>query len=88
MEMDREQILEALRKIALSKPNDAIMLALAPEEQYVPGLDLWGVSEFKQSSTGAVEIKFADRVKAIGLLLECSGGGEDGMDALLNALEA
>lgn len=87
MEMDREQILEALRKIALSKPNDAVMLALAPEEQYVPGLDLWGVSEFKRNSGGAVEIKFADRVKAISLLLECSGGGEDGMNALLSALE-
>ena len=87
MELDREQILEALRKIALSKPNDAVMLALAPEEQYVPGLDLWGVSEFKQSSTGAVEIKFADRVKAISLLLECAGGGEEGMNALLAAME-
>lgn len=88
MEMDREQILEVLRKIAFSKPNDAIMLALEPEEQYVPRLDLWGVSEFKQSSNGAVEIKFADRVKAVSLLLDCAGGGEDGMSALLSALEA
>ena len=88
MRMDRDEILEALRKIALSKPNDAIELALAPDEQYVQGLDLWGVSEFKKSNTGAVEIKFADRVKAISLLLECSGDGEDGMRALLEALEA
>ena len=88
MELDRETILEALRKIALSKPNDAIALALEPEEQYVPGLDLWGVSEFKHNSSGAVEIKFADRVKAISLLLDCVGGGEDGMNALLHALEA
>ena len=78
MELDREAILEALGKIALSRPNDAIALALAPQEQYVPGLDLWGVSEFK----------FADRVKAIGLLLDHSGGGEDGMSALLEAMEA
>ena len=34
-----------------------------------------------------MEIKFADRVKAISLLLECLGGGEDGMAALLAALE-
>ena len=87
MELDRNQILEALKKIALSKPNDAVMLAMAPEEQLVPELDLWGVSEFKQSSTGAVEINFADRVKAISLLLDCTGTGEDGMNALLAALE-
>ena len=87
MELDRNQILDALRKIALSRPNDAVMLALAPEKQPVSGLDLWGVSEFKQSSTGAVEIKFADRVKAISLLLDCTGTGEDGMGALLAALE-
>lgn len=87
MELDREAILEALEKIALSKPNDAIALALAPQEQYVPGLDLWGVSEFKISGNGSVEVKFADRVKAISLLLECAGGGEEGMKALLDALE-
>lgn len=87
MELDREAILEALGKIALSRPNDAIALALAPQEQYVPGLDLWGVSEFKLSGNGSVEVKFADRVKAISLLLECAGGGEEGMKALLDALE-
>ena len=98
MELDREEILEALKRVALSSPNDAVALALAPREPHVPGLapkdayvkslDLWGVSEFKVNSAGAVEVKFADRVKAIGLLLECAGGGEDGMNALLNALEA
>ena len=87
LELDREEILESLRKIALSKPNDAIELALAPKEQFVQGLDLWGVSEFKINSAGSVEIKFADRVKAVSLLLECAGGGEDGMRALLEALE-
>ena len=87
MELDREAILEALGKIALSRPNDAIALALAPQEQYVPGLDLWGVSEFKVNSAGTVEVKFADRVKALGLLLDCAGGGDDGLAALLEALE-
>ena len=88
MELEREQILDALKKIALSRPNDAVALALEPKEQYVPGLDLWGVSEFKINSAGSVEIKFADRVKAISLLLECAGGGDEGMNALLSALEA
>jgi len=88
MELDREAILDALGKIALSKPNDAIALALAPQEQYVPGLDLWGLSEFKLSGNGSVEVKFADRVKAISLLLDCAGGGEDSLGALLAAMEA
>ena len=88
MELDRDEILEALRHVALSRPNDAISLALEPADSHVGSLDLWGVSEFKVSSTGAVEVKFLDRVKAISLLLECAGGGEDSMSALLNALEA
>lgn len=88
MELDRNEILDTLKRVALSKPNDAVALALNPQNTYVEGLDLWGVSEFKVASTGAVEVKFADRVKAIGLLLECAGSGEDGMEALLSALEA
>ncbi len=88
MELDREKILDALGAIALSRPNDAVSLALSPGAKPVGELDLWGVSEFKISGNGSVEVKFADRVKAVSLLLECAGGGEDGMAALLSALEA
>lgn len=88
MELDREAILQALQNIALSSPNDAIALALDREGCYVPGLDLWGVSEIKAGGNGSMEIKFADRVKAISLLLEQAGGGTGGMAALLEALEA
>ena len=88
MDLDREEILQALRRVALSRPNDAVALALAPKDTYTDNLDLWGVSEFKVNSAGTVEVKFTDRVKAIGLLLECAGGGEDGLNALLEALEA
>ena len=88
MDVDREKVLEALGRVALSSPNDAVALALNPEDCFVPGLDRWGVSEFKRGNGGSVEIKFADRVKAISLLLECMGGGEDGMAALIEALES
>ena len=71
----------------MSKPNDAISLALHPEKR-MSGLDLWGVAEFKKGSNGNIEIKFTDRVKAISLLLEALGGGEDGMAALLDALDS
>ena len=81
MELGREQILEALGRIALSSPNDAVTLAMEGKDCYVKDLDLWGVSELKVAGNGGVEIKFADRVKAISLLLECLGGGEDGMAA-------
>lgn len=87
MELDREEILQALYKIALSSPNDAVRLALEGRDCYVRDLDLWGVSEVKVSEKG-VEIKFADRVKAIGLLLEQGCGGQDGMAELMAALEA
>ena len=88
MELDRDEILDALRRTALSKPNDAVALLLDPQKAHVEDLDLWGVSEFKMNANGAVEVKFADRVKAIGLLLERAGCGGDGMEALLSALEA
>ena len=87
MDADRETLVDALRKVALSRPNDAIALAQEPKDTYVGDLDLWCVSEFKLNSAGSVEIKFVDRVKAISLLLDCVGGGEDGMGALLEALE-
>ena len=86
MDVDREKVLEALGRVALSSPNDAVALALNPEVCFVPGLDLWGVSEFKRGNGGSVEIKFADRVKAISLLLERKGGGGDGVWALIVAL--
>lgn len=88
MELDREALLDALRRAATSSPNDAVALALNPKDARAEELDLWCVSEFKVTGAGAVEVKFADRVKAIELLLDRAGSGEDGMSALLDALEA
>ncbi len=85
--MAKHDILAVLGRVALSSPNDAVTLALDPDNAYVKDLDLWCLSEFKRSGNGNVEIKFADRVKAIDLLLTHAGGGEDGMAALLEALE-
>lgn len=88
MEPDRSEILNALKQIALSKPNDAVALALAPQELHVESLDLWCVSEFKVSSAGTVEVKFVDRAKLLDLLLERAGSGGDGLDALLAAMNS
>ena len=70
----------------MSKPHAAISLAQHPEKR-LSTLDLWGVAEIKKGSNGVIEIKFTDRVKAISLLLEALGGSEDGMAALLDALD-
>lgn len=87
MGMEREKLLKALEKIALSDPGDAITLALEGREGRKKRANYWGVSEIKIGGNGSVEIKFADRVKAISLLLEHSDTGEDGMARLLEALE-
>lgn len=50
-------------------------------------LDLWCVSEFKVNSAGTVEIKFVDRTKAIDLLLERTRNSDDGINALLAAMD-
>ncbi len=86
MELDREKALEILLKLTLSKPNDAIALAMDPENVDAHGLDLMCLGEFRRNSAGSVELKFIDRLKAVSLLLESLGGGEDGMRTLLDAL--
>ena len=85
--MEREKLLKALEKIALSDPRDAIELAMSGREGLKKRANYWGVSEIKIGGNGSVEIRFCDRVKAISLLLEQSDGGEDGMAQLLEALE-
>ena len=77
-ELRREDVLEALRRIALSRPNAAVELAYmdSPSRRTIQGLDLWAVSEFKRNSAGAVEIRFLDRVKALDTLGAMLGGGE------------
>ena len=72
MELGREQILEALGRIALSNPNDAVTLAMEGKDCYVKDLDLWGVSELKVAGNGGMEIKFFDRIKALEKLWEFS----------------
>ena len=88
-ELGRGDVIRQLWRIACSRPSAAVALAYLeqPSRETIQRLDLGAVSEFRRNSAGSVEIKFADRVKAISLLLECAGGGEDGMEALLEALE-
>ncbi len=88
--LDREQLLEQMRTLACAKVNDAVKLAYLPEEERdaIGKLDLSALTEFRRSGAGTVELKFADRMKALERLLELSGpSGEEQLDALFRRME-
>lgn len=88
--LDREQLLEQMRTLACAKVNDAVKLAYLPEEEReaIGKLDLSALIEFRRSGTGTVELKFADRMKALERLLELSGpSGEEQLDSLFRRME-
>lgn len=90
--LQRKQVLEQLARLAFGKAEDAMRLALQPQENDPKKLDLSAVSEFKVTEKG-VEIKLVDRVKALetlyGLLEETEGqeGAETFYRALTEAAE-
>ena len=88
--LDREQLLEQMRALARAKVNDAVKLAYLPEEEReaIGKLDLSALIEFRRSGAGTVELKFADRMKALERLLELSGpSGEEQLDSLFRRME-
>lgn len=88
--LDREQLLEQMRALACAKVNDAVKLAYLPEEEReaIGKLDLSALIEFRRSGVGTVELKFADRMKALERLLELSGpSGEEQLDSLFRRME-
>ena len=70
--MKREHILKEIRRLAKGRVNDAVRLAYLSEEELgeIGKLELSGVTEFKRSSNGAVELKFVDRLAALQWLSE------------------
>lgn len=88
--LDREQLLEQMRALACAKVNDAVKLAYLPEEEReaIGKLDLSALIEFRRSGAGTVELKFADRMKALERLLELSGpSNEEQLDSLFQRME-
>ena len=88
--LDLEQLLEQMRALACAKVNDAVKLAYLPEEERdaIGKLDLSALIEFRRSGAGTVELKFADRMKALERLLELSGpSGEEQLDSLFRRME-
>lgn len=88
--LDREQLLEQMRALACARVNDAVKLAYLPEEEReaIGKLDLSALIEFRRNGAGTVELKFADRMKALERLLELSGpSGEEQLDSLFRRME-
>lgn len=82
-EITRERVVRELARLAFAKPNRAVELAFAedPSAQMIRRMELSTLAEFRRVSNGTVEIKFADRVKALTALYEMLGHGTDGDEA-------
>ena len=89
-ELGREDVIEALKKIALGRVNRGVELTYLsePTAQLIRKMDLSAVAEFKRNANGTVEVKFVDRVKALSALYEMLGTGDANEAAeFLEALE-
>lgn len=87
-ELRREDVLRRLAQIAFGRANDAVRLALSRGEVDLEGLDLSALAELKVTDKGGVEVKLADRTRALETLcglLEDGGGA--GAEELYRALE-
>lgn len=73
---------ELLKMLAESSPNDAVKLLFLGEEDLslLDGLDLSLISEIKRSPSGAVEMKFVDRLAVLRELLELKKADEKQQD--------
>ncbi|MBQ2829513.1 MAG: terminase small subunit [Oscillospiraceae bacterium] len=87
----REDVLRRLCALAFGQANDAVRLAMgAAAEEEVGSLDLSLLAEFKRGANGGVEVRLADRVKALEVLYNIlSRESENGANAVdfLRALE-
>ena len=65
--LSKDKILQQMCDIARVPFNDVVRLAYLTEEEAdrIDSLDLTALREFKRSSSGAVEIKLADRVEVL-----------------------
>ena len=89
-ELGREDVIEALKKIAFGRVNRGVELTYLsePTAQLIRKMDLSAVAEFKRNANGTVEVKFVDRVKARSALNEMRGAGDANEAAeFLEALE-
>ena len=77
-ELGREDVIEALKKIAFGRVNRGVELTYLsePTAQLIRKMDLSAVAEFKRNANGTVEVKFVDRVKALSWNKAAAEGGD------------
>lgn len=88
--VSKGEVLRQMMELASHPVNDAVRLAFLSEESRdeIGTLDLCGLSEFKRSANGAVEVKFTDRLAVLQSLLDRMEEEESvGALAFLQALE-
>lgn len=73
----REDVLRRLAKLAFGQANDALQMAVSPEQTNLEQLDLSAVAEFKVTDKGSVEIKLVDRIRALETLFRMLEEGRE-----------
>jgi hypothetical protein len=85
-----ELVTTGLERLAFGSFNDAVSLCSDdfPSPHQLSQLDLFSISEIKKVKGGGIEIKFADRLKAMEKLLICEKENSEFSNAenLINAL--
>ena len=86
----REDVLRRLCALAFGRANDAVRLAMGTvgEDADVEALDLSLLSEFKRGANGGIEIRLADRVKALEVLYDILSRESEGGSAAIDFLRA
>lgn len=75
---------DGLKRLAFGSVNDAVRLLVQFHEldsDAIDALDLFQVSEIRQTREGLLEIKFYDRLKALELLSAYSRKEDDALEA-------
>ena len=87
----REELLRRMWSLAGARVNDAVKLAFLPEEQMgaIGRLNLAALTELKRVSSGTVELKFTDRMRALETLYKLLEQEREGgrLDAFYEELD-
>jgi phage terminase small subunit len=75
----QEHVLSGLERLAFGNTQDAVRLVLAdspPTEEVLARMNLYNIAEIKRDKGGGVEVKFADRQKALEKMMEYAGDAD------------
>lgn len=87
-QLRREDVIRRLAQLAFGRVNDAVAFARNPQGVDPEDLDLSAVAELRVTDKGGVEVKLADRVRALESLYNLLDTGGEEAQALYSALES